>query len=102
MLKQKIVPLIFFLAITFLAAFIGNFFTMPNIQTWYATLNKPSFSPPNWLFGPVWTILFILMAIAAFLVFQTKDNSKRKTALTFYFIQLAFNSFWSILFFRIA
>jgi len=99
MLKQKIVPLIFFLAITFLAAFIGNFFTMPNIQTWYATLNKPSFSPPNWLFGPVWTILFILMAIAAFLVFQTKDNSKRKTALTFYFIQLVFNSFWSILFF---
>jgi tryptophan-rich sensory protein len=97
--KKHIPVLIAFFLITFLAAFIGNFFTMPNIQDWYSSLNKPSFSPPNWLFGPVWTILYFLMAISAFLVWQRRENSQAKKALTFYFIQLVLNTLWSIIFF---
>ena len=97
--KKQISVLIFFLLITFLAAFIGNFFTMPNIQDWYISLNKPSFNPPTWLFGPAWTILYVLMAVSAFLVWREKGNPQRKKALTFYFIQLALNSLWSVIFF---
>jgi tryptophan-rich sensory protein len=97
--KKHISALIFFLLVTFLAAFIGNFFTMPSIQDWYASLSKPSFNPPNWLFGPAWTILYFLMAVSAFLVWQKRENPRAKKALTFYFIQLALNSLWSIIFF---
>jgi tryptophan-rich sensory protein len=99
MIKQKILPLIGFILITFIAAFIGSLFTTPSIASWYRNLNKPSFAPPNFLFAPVWTILFFLMAIAAFLVWQNKNNPQTKKALTFYFVQLAFNSLWSIIFF---
>jgi len=99
MIKQKILPLIGFILITFIAAFIGSLFTTPSITSWYRNLNKPSFAPPNFLFAPVWTILFFLMAIAAFLVWQNKNNSQAKKALIFYFVQLAFNSLWSIIFF---
>lgn len=99
MTKNKIFQLLFFLAITFLAAFIGSYFTTPNIESWYKTLNKPTFAPPNWLFAPVWTILYLLMAISAFLIYQQKDNPQTKYALKFYFFQLILNSFWSIIFF---
>jgi benzodiazapine receptor len=53
------------------AGFLGSFFTTPSIPTWYANLQKPSFSPPNWLFAPVWTILYALMGIAAYLIWKT-------------------------------
>jgi tryptophan-rich sensory protein len=99
MIKQKILPLMSFILITFIAAFIGSLFTTPSIASWYRNLNKPSFAPPNFLFAPVWTILFFLMAIAAFLVWQNKNNPQAKKALIFYFVQLAFNSLWSIIFF---
>jgi len=104
--KKYILALIFFLFITFLAAFLGNFFTVSSIPTWYASLNKPSFSPPNWLFGPAWTVLYVLMAVSAFLIWSsyakaTDGQAKKeiKTALTFYFIQLVFNALWSVIFF---
>jgi benzodiazapine receptor len=97
--KKYILALIFFLFITFLAAFVGNYFTMPSIPTWYASLNKPSFSPPNWLFGPAWTVLYILMTVSAFLIWQKRENPQTKKALTFYFIQLTLNTLWSIIFF---
>jgi len=97
--KKYILALIIFLLITFLAAFVGNFFTMPNIPTWYASLNKPSFSPPNWLFGPVWTILYILMAVSAFLVWKKGEEPRIKSSLFFYFAQLLLNTAWSIAFF---
>lgn len=99
MTKNKIFQLFLFLAITFLAAFIGSYFTTPNIESWYKTLNKPSFAPPNWLFAPAWTILYLLMAISAFLIYQQKENSPTKYALNFYFFQLILNSLWSIIFF---
>ncbi|PJE69303.1 TspO protein [Candidatus Shapirobacteria bacterium CG10_big_fil_rev_8_21_14_0_10_38_14] len=83
------------------AGFIGSFFTTPSIPTWYATLNKPSFNPPNWLFGPVWTTLFILMGIAAFLIWRKGLKKKVvKNALIIFLLQLIFNTLWSFLFFK--
>ena len=67
--------------------------TLPSIPTWYAQLNKPSFSPPNWVFGPVWTILYFLMGISLYLVWD--KNRKIKI----FFIQLALNFLWSLIFF---
>jgi translocator protein len=80
------------------AGFIGSFFTITSIGSWYSTLNKPIFNPPNWLFGPVWTFLYFLMGISLYLIWQNKNKTK-KTALTYFFIQLALNTLWSILFF---
>lgn len=88
----------------FVAEFIGilgSVFTIQSIPTWYATLIRPSFSPPNWIFGPVWTILYLLMGIAAFLIWQKGlDRKDVKFALRIYSIQLILNFFWSLMFFR--
>lgn len=75
---------------------LGGWITAPAVVEWYPTLNKPSFNPPNWIFAPVWTTLYIFMAIAAWLVWQ-KPNSK--AALVLFFAQLALNCAWSFLFF---
>jgi len=77
---------------------LGALATTPNITSWYAALAKPSFSPPNWLFGPAWTILYALMGIALFLIWEAKAKNKT-TAYTVFFIQLALNLLWSFLFF---
>lgn len=75
-------------------------FTISSIPTWYQTLTKPSFSPPNWVFGPAWTILYFLMGVAAYLIWiKGLEKKAVKTALTFFIAQLVFNFFWSILFF---
>lgn len=79
---------------------LGSLFTMPNIPTWYRSLIKPPLTPPNWIFGPVWTILFALMGIAAYLVWQKGMKKKSvKTALTLFVIQFVFNILWSLIFF---
>jgi benzodiazapine receptor len=90
--------LLFFVLISLLAGFIGSVFTFSAIPTWYVDLNKPTFTPPSWLFGPVWTLLYIVMGVAGYLVW---DKNKRRTdkALNLFFIQLGFNALWSILFF---
>jgi translocator protein len=79
---------------------IGSLATYPAIPTWYRFLLKPSFSPPNWLFGPVWTLLFTLMGVAAYLVF--KEGLKKpqvKAALSMFAVQFVFNVAWSFAFF---
>jgi len=79
---------------------IGSIFTRSAIPTWYATLEKPIFSPPNWLFAPVWTLLYIMMGIAAFLVWRKGlKNRQVRTALIVFLIQLILNAFWSVVFF---
>ena len=70
-----------------------------NITGWYATLVKPSFNPPNYLFGPVWTILYILMGISFNLILQSAKTNTRKTALIIFTFQLVLNFSWSFLFF---
>jgi translocator protein len=77
---------------------LGSFFTVSSIPTWYVTLNKPFFSPPNWIFGPVWTILYILMGVSLYLVWNSKVKHQQK-ALKLFLVQLALNALWSIIFF---
>lgn len=82
------------------AGAIGSIFTRSAVTTWYATLGKPAFSPPNWLFAPVWTLLYILMGIAAFLVWRKGlGNRQVRSALIVFLIQLILNTLWSMVFF---
>ncbi len=86
--------------VTFAAAALGSYFTTPNISTWYASLNKPFFSPPGWIFAPVWSILYILMAIALYLIWKKDAPQEEKTkAIILYAIQLSLNTLWSVIFF---
>ena len=79
---------------------IGSAFSASAIPTWYATLNKPSFSLPNWLFAPVWTLLYIMMGFAAALVWQKGlQNPRVRTALVVFLVQLILNMIWTALFF---
>ncbi|MCX6843538.1 MAG: tryptophan-rich sensory protein [candidate division WOR-3 bacterium] len=82
------------------ASSIGSFATVRAIPTWYKGLAKPSFNPPNWLFGPAWTVLYLLMAVAAWLVWkQGVGAAGVKLALAVFLVQLILNALWSILFF---
>jgi benzodiazapine receptor len=89
------------LAVCFAAGGIGALFTtQDSISTWYTQLQKPDITPPAWVFGPVWTILYLLMAISAFLVWNSaQDYSKVRQALVWFLIQLALNAAWTLLFF---
>jgi benzodiazapine receptor len=78
------------------AGFFGALFTTPAIPTWYASLNKPPVTPPNWLFMPMWLSLYTLMGIALYLVWDKKKNCLAKTL---FFIQLGLNALWSMIFF---
>jgi len=84
-----------------IAGGIGSIFTSQSVSTWYSTLNKPAFSPPNYLFAPVWTILYLLMGIAAYLVWQKGlVELTAKIAFGLFWFQLVLNVLWSYLFFR--
>jgi tryptophan-rich sensory protein len=82
-----------------LAALLGSLATTPNIPTWYAGLAKPGFTPPNWVFGPVWTLLYAMMAFAAWRILALPESRARRAALTAFFVQLALNATWSFAFF---
>jgi len=88
------------LAVTFTAPVIGSLFTRQAISDWYVHLNKPFFTPPGWLFGPVWTVLYLLMAVAVFVVWQKGfANPSVKIGLALYLVQLILNCLWTPLFF---
>jgi translocator protein len=88
------------IVISELAGIIGSFFNIQSIPTWYATLAKPALNPPNWIFGPVWTTLYLLMGVAAFLVWKKGlEHKEVRVALWIYAVQLVLNTFWSIIFF---
>jgi translocator protein len=92
--------LVVFVVACFSAALIGSVFTSSSIPVWYETLLKPSFSPPNWLFGPVWTVLYLSMAVAGWLVWQQRGrNPTIALPLALFGIQLVLNILWSVLFF---
>lgn len=94
------VALIGFVALAQGAGLVGSFFTAPSIPTWYATLVRPEIAPPNWVFAPVWTTLFLLMGIAAFLVWR-RGWARRdvRLALGIFGVQLVLNVLWSFIFF---
>jgi benzodiazapine receptor len=97
---RDIVRLIVSIVVSQLAGSLGAIFTTPAIPTWYASLNKPAFSPPNWVFFPVWTTLYTLMGIAAFLVWRNGLDQRRvRAALTVFAVQLILNVAWSVIFF---
>jgi benzodiazapine receptor len=97
---RDIARLIVSIVVCQLAGGLGAFFTTPAIPTWYASLNKPAFNPPNWVFFPVWTTLYTLMGIAAFLVWRKGLDQRRvRVALGIFGIQLILNVAWSVIFF---
>jgi len=100
MTKRDILKLVVSIVVCEGAGGIGAIFTTPAISTWYAGLQKPSFTPPNSVFAPVWLTLYLLMAIAAFLIWRKGLNTKgAKPALILFLVQLVLNVLWSIIFF---
>lgn len=98
--KFQFFPFLISLIITLAIGLVSSLFTRPQIAGWYGTLTKPSFNPPSWIFAPVWTAIYIMIAIAAYLVWQQRDNSKTyKITAAIYIVQLSFNFSWSIVFF---
>lgn len=92
--------LIFSISVCFLAGAAGSIATYPNIPTWYASLDKPFFNPPNWIFGPVWTLLYLMMGISLYLVWSKKyDEPEAGKLLPIFYLQLALNTLWSLIFF---
>lgn len=88
-----------FLLVVAATATLGSVFTASSVDTWYYGLRKPGFTPPNWLFGPVWTIMYILIAVSGWLVWKKRGYSGARRAMAFYIAQLALNASWSIYFF---
>ncbi len=102
MSKENILKLVVSIVICQTAGIIGSLFTTPYIPTWYATLVKPDFNPPSWVFGPVWTTLYLLMGIALFLVWKNGFKNKNvPVAMAIFGVQLILNTAWSIIFFRL-
>lgn len=97
---MKVVKFLISIASCFLVAFLGSIITFPSISDWYEHLNKPVFSPPNWIFGPVWTILYLLMGISLYIVWtKSTNNNKKENAIKIFIFQLILNLLWSLVFF---
>ncbi len=97
---NRYLKLIVCITLPVLVGGISGFATGSSIGTWYVTLNKPFFNPPNYLFGPVWTTLYILMGISFFMILQTPISDLRKKAIRIFCIQLFLNFWWSFIFFK--
>jgi translocator protein len=99
MKKSNIIKLIISIIVPLGIGAIAGIFTSDAVPTWYETLNKPSFNPPNWIFGPVWTTLYFLMGVSLFLIWKQPANKERTKAIQVFIIQLVLNFCWSFLFF---
>ena len=97
MLKNKILSFILFALITYLASVIGSIATIEFKEPWYSLLSKPTFNPPSWIFAPVWTTLYLMMTIAVWTFWHSKNRDMNTVYI--YFIHLIFNTTWSIVFF---
>lgn len=100
-LTRQLVGLGVSIGLCFAVAALGSAMTMPSIGTWYAGLNKPSWNPPNWVFGPVWSALYLCMAVAAWMVWRERGFSAATIPLALFAIQLILNCLWSGLFFAL-
>ncbi len=96
---QSGVKLVACIALCLTAGVIGSYFTMDQIGSWYQTIRKPTWNPPNWIFGPVWMTLYVMMGIAIWLILEKTTERPKSTALILFAIQLVLNSLWSIIFF---
>ena len=100
MLYKKFLKLAASIVLCLLAGVIGSIFTSSSVGNWYRTLNKPIFNPPDWIFAPVWTLLYIMMGISLFMVWTAEmEKSLKRMAFLIFAIQLILNILWSVLFF---
>jgi tryptophan-rich sensory protein len=100
--KKNILWLFFFISLCLIFGNgLGGYFTFISVETWYQTLNKPSFNPPDWVFGPVWTTLYILMGISVWLVWKREPSTDRTIGIRIFWVQLFFNILWTYIFFGI-
>ena len=97
MLKNKIISFVMFALATYSASAIGGIATIAFKEPWYSLLVKPSFNPPSWIFGPVWTTLYLMMTIAIWIFWHSKNRNMNTVYI--YFIHIIFNTTWSIVFF---
>lgn len=100
---RDILSLVVWIGVVFLASVIGSLATSSGLQEWYGTLEKPSFQPPNWIFGPVWSCLYLMMAISAWIIWRKRNQPSNRSAANFFVavfgIQLVLNVLWSVIFF---
>jgi len=97
--QKRWLPLGLFLVLAFAAAAIGALATVTGIEGWYATLQKPAWNPPRTLFGPVWAVLYVLMAVATWQAWNSGDAKRARRTVSLYSAQLTLNALWSVLFF---
>ena len=97
MLKNKFLSFILFGLITYSASVIGGLVTLGFKEPWYSIINKPTFNPPSWVFAPVWTTLYLMMTIAVWLFWHSRNRDMN--TIYIYFIHIVFNTTWSIVFF---
>ena len=98
-IRRQTLGLIISVVICFGVAGFGGLVTDPQVPAWYAKLAKPEWTPPDWVFGPVWTVLYLCMAVAAWLVWRQAGIAAARVSLTLFAVQLVLNGFWSLLFF---
>ncbi|MPM07964.1 Tryptophan-rich protein TspO [bioreactor metagenome] len=99
MTRRNILKLVISLIIPLAIGFIAGQFTSDAIPGWYASLNKPSFNPPDWIFGPVWTVLYVLMGISLFMIWSRPRSQQRTLAVMAFLLQMTLNFAWTFLFF---
>jgi len=78
----------------------SGYLSASGVNDWYLTINKPSFNPPSWVFGPVWTVLYLVMGYSFYLVWKAEPSSARNTVIGLFILQLTLNFLWSLIFFR--
>lgn len=99
MKRSDIIKLVISILIPLALGAIAGRFTAQAVPEWFSLLNRPSFSPPNWIFGPVWTILYILLGISLYLIWKQIPSKKRNYALLIFSLQMFLNFIWSFVFF---
>ena len=99
--KKLWISFVVFIFLCFTVEIVGSFWTKETVSTWYPTLVKPSWTPPDWVFGPVWSCLYIMIAVSGWLIYRAEHSHKRSVALMLYGGQLALNFIWSFLFFSL-
>ena len=99
--KQAWSSLVIFIMLCLTLEIFAAYWTNQTVSTWYPELNKPSWTPPGWVFGPIWTILYIMLAFSGWLIYKAESSHQRSIALAFYGGQLVLNFMWSFFFFSL-
>lgn len=99
--KHLWISIFIFIFLCLAVDFFGGSWTRETVTTWYPQLVKPAWAPPNWLFGPVWMILYLMIAVSGWLLYSAEHSRARSVALTLYSLQLFLNFIWSFLFFAL-